>query len=60
MKKDTDDKKNNRLYESVDQLTEENQRYFLGVLQALAFAQSEQDKVEAKSKYHPKGYGYDV
>jgi hypothetical protein len=35
--KETDTK---RLAEAVDTLTEENQRYFLGVVEALAYAQS--------------------
>jgi hypothetical protein len=40
MKKDTDDVGRNRLYAAVDELTEENQRYVLGVVQTLIFAQS--------------------
>jgi DNA-binding MurR/RpiR family transcriptional regulator len=31
-----------RLDRAIDVLTEENRRYFLGILEALAFAQSEQ------------------
>jgi hypothetical protein len=48
MKKDTEDIRKERLPESVEQLTEENQRHFLGILQALAFAQHEQGKAEAR------------
>jgi hypothetical protein len=34
-----------RLSERVDKLTEENQRCFLGVLEALSFAQSAQNTI---------------
>jgi hypothetical protein len=44
MKKNTEKADKEKLSKSVDELTEENQRHFLGVLEALAFAQSDQDK----------------
>jgi hypothetical protein len=37
-----------RLFEVVDRLTDENQRYFLGVLEALNFAQSIQEIPELR------------
>jgi hypothetical protein len=36
-----------RLAENIDKLTEENQRCFLGVLEALVFAQAEQRQNKA-------------
>jgi hypothetical protein len=36
------------LKKAVEALMEENQRYFLGVLQALVFAQREQGRAEAE------------
>jgi hypothetical protein len=42
MKKSANDTGRERLYTAVDELTEENQKYVLGVLQALIFAQSAQ------------------
>jgi hypothetical protein len=36
------------LYEVVDQLTEENQHFFLGILEALSFAQSAQELLESR------------
>jgi hypothetical protein len=38
------------LGETIDALTEENQRYLLGILEALAFAQAEQGKAGVKGK----------
>jgi hypothetical protein len=38
MKNHTEVKDKERLSEMADRLTEENQRYFLGVLEALTFA----------------------
>jgi hypothetical protein len=40
MEKQVNDAGRKRLYTAVNELTEENQRYVLGVLQALTFAQS--------------------
>ena len=37
-----------RLSEAVDKLTDENQRYFLGVVEALTFAQNEQNKTRTE------------
>jgi hypothetical protein len=42
MKNHTKEANKERLSEKVDKLTEENQRRFLGVLEALAFAQNTQ------------------
>jgi ABC-type phosphate/phosphonate transport system substrate-binding protein len=42
--KDTKGTDKERLKEAIDALTEENQRHFLGVVEALAFAQTEQSK----------------
>jgi hypothetical protein len=54
MKKDTNRTSKERLNKAVDTLTEENQRHFLGILEALVFAQSEQDKgKEEKDKELP-------
>jgi hypothetical protein len=44
MKKCTELMKQKRLQAAIDELTEENQRYALGVLEALAFAQATQEK----------------
>jgi hypothetical protein len=44
MKKDTARNQKERLKEAVEALTEENRRHFLGVLEALKFAQAEQGK----------------
>jgi hypothetical protein len=49
MKKCTPPRDTERLGETIDRLTEENQRHVLGVLEALAFAQSTQKK-EAHSQ----------
>jgi hypothetical protein len=46
MKNHTEKANRERLSEKVDVLTEENQRYFLGVLDALVFAQTGQGKAE--------------
>jgi hypothetical protein len=35
------------LYKAVDQLSEENQLFFLGVLEALSFAQNTQESLES-------------
>jgi hypothetical protein len=48
MKKDTKEAQRGRLVESLGELTEENQRHFLGVLEALAFAQN-MGEVEGKA-----------
>jgi hypothetical protein len=48
MKNHTKEADKERLVTVVDKLTEENQRYFLGVLEALVFAQTEQDKVKTE------------
>jgi hypothetical protein len=54
MKKDTYERGKERLNKAIDTLTEENQRYFLGVMEALAFAQSEWDRAgEKKDKELP-------
>jgi hypothetical protein len=55
MKNNTTEVYKKRLEEAVDSLTEENQRCFLGVVKALAFAQAEQDtgKKEGKSMVCP-------
>ena len=45
--KDTD---RERLAAAVDKLTDENQRCVLGVIEALAFAQNEQDKGKEEGK----------
>jgi hypothetical protein len=39
-----------RLEQAVDSLTEENRRCFLGIVEALAFAQIEQDKGKKEGK----------
>ena len=52
MKNHTEKTDKKRLEEAVDTLMEENQRYFLGVLDTLAFAQTGQDKGE-KEKESP-------
>jgi hypothetical protein len=39
-----------RLAEKVDKLTEENQRCVLGVLEALAFAQSTQKQADTETR----------
>ncbi|MDR2631410.1 MAG: hypothetical protein LBC60_10845 [Spirochaetaceae bacterium] len=48
MKKHTEAAKKTRLREALDQLSEENQRYTLGVLQALVFAQTTQEMPETR------------
>jgi hypothetical protein len=50
MKKDTSKMSKERLNEAIGELTEENQRYFLGVLEALVFAQAEKEKEEEDKK----------
>jgi hypothetical protein len=52
MKSITDLSKND-LYKAVDQLTEENQSYFLGVLEALSFAQSTHEPLESELIANP-------
>jgi hypothetical protein len=37
-----------RLAEEIDKLTEENQRYFLGILEALSFAQNTQKQADTE------------
>jgi hypothetical protein len=56
MKKDTNKPVKERLNESVDTLTEENQQYILGVLEALAFAQAEQGKGKEGEDKELPGY----
>jgi hypothetical protein len=56
MRKDTKEADKERLKETVDALTEENQRYFLGVLEALAFSQSERGKDGVKKEEKPPVY----
>jgi hypothetical protein len=46
MKKHTGDMKNEHLHKAIDRLTEENQCYVLGVLQALTFAQNTQNQAK--------------
>ena len=50
MKNHTKEAGKKRLEEAVDTLTEENQRYFLGVLEALTFAQARQDQGEKEGE----------
>jgi hypothetical protein len=45
---DNTDLNKKELYEAVDQLTEENQHFFLGILEALSFAQSTQELPESR------------
>jgi hypothetical protein len=53
MKNHTKEAGKERLAETVDKLTEENQRCFLGVLEALVFAQTEQGKTEPEQGERP-------
>jgi DNA-binding MurR/RpiR family transcriptional regulator len=46
MKNHTTEVNKKRLEEVVDSLTEENRRYFLGVVEALNFAQNIQNQVD--------------
>jgi hypothetical protein len=48
MENHTDTADKQPLSETIDKLTEENQRCFLGVLEALAFAQSTQNQADTK------------
>jgi hypothetical protein len=53
MKNHTKEMDRERLVETVDKLTEENQWCFLGILEALVFAQTEQDKAKSEQKERP-------
>jgi hypothetical protein len=53
MKNHTEEADKERLAETVDKLTEENQWCFLGVLEALVFAQTEQDKNKPEREERP-------
>jgi hypothetical protein len=48
MKNHTKETDKKWLAEKVDNLTEENQRYFLGVLEALSFSQSTQKQADTE------------
>jgi hypothetical protein len=48
MKNHTKEVDKEQLSEKVDKLTEENRRCFLGILEALSFAQSTQNQIEAE------------
>ena len=45
-----------RLSEAVDKLTDENQRCFLGVVEALTFAQNEQNKTRTEKRKELPAY----
>jgi hypothetical protein len=57
MKKDRENLRKERLFQSVDCLTEENQRFFIGVLQTLAFAQFEYSKENITVPVQKRGAG---
>jgi hypothetical protein len=53
MKKHTETTRKERLRKAIDALTEENQQHILGILQALAFAQTTQGTTGTRAEDSP-------